>query len=109
MQNYSAKIKNSTVSHGNCGHGLLYNRRELSTKRPSLDLARDDIIFMQNKANLRKSQVNVNLVITRDYEKKSNRTLGENKPNFSEDRRQMTEDRCQRTDDRDLTCPIQPL
>jgi hypothetical protein len=54
---------------------LLYNCRECSTNRP---------LFMQNKANLRKSQVNVNLVITRDYEKKSNRTLGENKPNQSQ-------------------------
>ncbi|OHB55264.1 MAG: hypothetical protein A2173_01320 [Planctomycetes bacterium RBG_13_44_8b] len=52
-----------------------YNCKERSTKRP---------IFMQNKANLRKSQVNVNLIIARDYEKKSNRTLGENKPNQSQ-------------------------
>jgi hypothetical protein len=68
---------------------LLENCKERSssatgTNRPSLDLARDDIIFMQNKANLRKSQVNVYLIITRVYEKKSNRTLGENKPNQSQ-------------------------
>ncbi|MHC4173187.1 MAG: hypothetical protein ACYTBX_17345 [Planctomycetota bacterium] len=37
--------------------------------------------FMQNKANFRKSQVNVNLYITRNYENKSDWTLGENKPN----------------------------
>jgi len=36
---------------------------------------------MQNKANFRKSQVNVNLYNTTDYEEKSNWTLGENKPN----------------------------
>ncbi len=44
-----------------------YNCRESSTNRP---------YFMQNKANLRKSQMNVTLIITRDYEKKTNRTLG---------------------------------
>ncbi len=37
--------------------------------------------FMQNKANFRKSQVNINLYSTTDYENKSNWTLGENKPN----------------------------
>ena len=36
---------------------------------------------MQNKANFRKSQMNVNLYNTMDYENKSNWTPGENKPN----------------------------
>ncbi len=36
---------------------------------------------MQNKANFRKSQVNVNPLLLKDYVKKSNWTLGENKPN----------------------------
>ena len=36
---------------------------------------------MQNKANFRKAQMNVNPYITTDYENKSNWTLGENKPN----------------------------
>ncbi len=36
---------------------------------------------MQNKPNFRKSQMNVNLYNTRDYENKRNWTLGENKPN----------------------------
>ncbi len=36
---------------------------------------------MQNKANFRKSQVDVNLYNTTDYEEKSDWTLGENKPN----------------------------
>jgi hypothetical protein len=36
---------------------------------------------MQNKPNLRKAQVNVNLYNTTDYEEKSNSTLGENEPN----------------------------
>jgi len=36
---------------------------------------------MQNKANFRKSQMNVNLYNTTDYENKSNWTPGENKAN----------------------------
>jgi hypothetical protein len=36
---------------------------------------------MQNKANLRKSQVNVSPLIIMNYERKSNWTFGENKPN----------------------------
>jgi len=35
---------------------------------------------MQNKANFKKSQMDVKLNISRDYEKKSKWTLGENKP-----------------------------
>jgi hypothetical protein len=36
---------------------------------------------MQNKPNLRKSQMNVNAYNTTDYENIANWTLGENKPN----------------------------
>ncbi len=36
---------------------------------------------MQNKANLLDAQINVSSVKTKDYENKSNWTLGENKPN----------------------------
>ncbi len=36
---------------------------------------------MQNKANFRKSQMNVNLYNTTNYEEKSDWTPGENKPN----------------------------
>jgi hypothetical protein len=36
---------------------------------------------MQNKPNFRKSQMNANLYNTRDYEKKRDWTLSENKPN----------------------------
>jgi len=39
---------------------LFDNCRESSTNRP---------IFLQNKANFRKSQMDVNLTITKDYEK----------------------------------------
>jgi len=74
MQNYSAKIKNSTVSRGACGHGLFYSCKECSTNRP---------VFMQNKANFLKSQMDISLNITRNYEIYLNWTLGENKPNQS--------------------------
>ncbi len=37
--------------------------------------------FMQNKANLLDTQMNVNSSITKDYENISDWTLGENKPN----------------------------
>ena len=36
---------------------------------------------MQNKPNFQKSQMNLNLYNTRDYERKRNWTLGESKPN----------------------------
>ena len=36
---------------------------------------------MQNKANLLDGQMNVSFISTKDYENKSNWTLGENKPN----------------------------
>jgi len=38
-------------------------------------------LFMQNKPNFRKSQMNVNIFSTKAYENKSNWTLGQNKPN----------------------------
>ncbi len=54
---------------------LLYNCREDSTiVESSLQIN----LFMQNKANFRKSQMNVNKVLTRDYVK---RTLGESGKN----------------------------
>ncbi len=36
---------------------------------------------MQNKPNFRKSQMNLNLYNTKDYERKRDWTLGQNKPN----------------------------
>jgi hypothetical protein len=75
MQNVKLQRKNSTVSRGTCCHGLFHSCRELSTNRP---------YFLQNKANFRKSQMDVKLIITRDYEKKSKWTLGENKPKQSQ-------------------------
>jgi hypothetical protein len=38
-------------------------------------------LFMQNKANFRKSQMNVTDLLTRDYEKRILGEHGKNKPN----------------------------
>ena len=38
-------------------------------------------LFMQNKPNFRKSQMNLSVYLEKAYENKSNWTLGENKPN----------------------------
>jgi len=38
-------------------------------------------LFMQNKPNFRKSQMNVSKVLTRDYEKRTLGERGKNKPN----------------------------
>ncbi len=38
-------------------------------------------LFMQNKPNFRKAKMNVNSLITMDYENKFNWTIGQNKPN----------------------------
>ncbi len=60
---------------------------------------------MQNKANFRKSQMNVNPLAIMNYEEKSNWTLGENKPKQSQfrNRRQNSEDRKQMTAKSGLT------
>jgi len=41
-------------------------------------------LFMQNKPNFRKSQMNVSFFTQKAYENKSNWTLGESKPNQSQ-------------------------
>ena len=43
-------------------------------------------LFMQNKPNLRRSQMNVRSYNTKDYENKSSWTLGENKPKQSQNK-----------------------
>ncbi len=50
----------------------LYICRESSTNQ---------LLFMQNKPNFQKSQMNVSIYLQTAYENKSNWTLGENKPN----------------------------
>jgi len=52
--------------------GPLYICREPSTNQ---------LLFMQNKPNFLRSQMNIKLYNTKDYENKYNWTLGQNKPN----------------------------
>ncbi len=56
----------------------------LSSVLAPLHLSRNlykSTLFMQNKPNFRKSQMNLNSLLTTDYERKRDWTLGENKPN----------------------------
>jgi hypothetical protein len=55
VQKVKLESKNFQISHGTCGHGLLYNRKECSTNRP---------FFMQNKANLCKAKNKVSSFVT---------------------------------------------
>ncbi len=57
-------------------------RSTLSYRRStSVESPRQIGPFMQNKANLPDDQMNVTIYITKEYENKSNWTLGENKAN----------------------------
>ncbi len=49
-------------------------------------------LFMQNEPNFGKAQMNVNKVLTKDYEDKSDWTPGKNKPNQSQFQEQKTDD-----------------
>ena len=69
-------IENPTLVHFRHFSSLLTNLPSTTVKSP-LQISS----FMQNKPNFQKSQMNVNLYNTTDYENKSNWTLGENKPN----------------------------
>ncbi len=66
---------------------ILFNRRNAQQSdrppnkppiQPSLPKNYD--LFMQNEPNFEKAQMNVNKVLTKDYENKSDWTLGENEP-----------------------------
>jgi hypothetical protein len=50
---------------------------------------------MQNKPNFRKSQMNVNKVITTDYEKLDTWSSGKNKPNSNPIQTQLEHNKCQ--------------
>ena len=73
-------IKNSA---GRPGLNRLYTKYyRLKTNGP-LHLSRalyKSTLFMQNKPNFWKSQMNVNKVLTRDYEKRTLGKRGKNKP-----------------------------
>ncbi len=69
-------IENQTLAH-------FRHFSSLFTKFPStfVENPLQINLFMQNKPNFRKAQMNANVFITKDYENKSDWTLGENKPN----------------------------
>jgi hypothetical protein len=83
MQNYSVKIKNSTISRGTCCHGSLHNAarhgqvhcREPSTKRSH---------FIQNKANFKKARMNICYYLQKDCENESAFSGQKNKANQSQ-------------------------
>ncbi len=63
-------IENPTLAH--------YSLPRLST---TVENPLQINLFMQNKPNFRKSQMNVSILLQMDYENKSNWTIGQNKPN----------------------------
>ena len=66
--------------------GHLYNCRETFTDVMStLQISS----FMQNEPNFRKSQMNVNKVLTKDYEKRTLGQHGKNEPNTNPKRTQF--------------------
>ncbi len=70
-------IENPTLAH-------FSHFRHFSSLYSPLHLSRalyKSPIFMQNKPNFQKSQMNANLYNTTDYERKRDWTLGQNKPN----------------------------
>jgi hypothetical protein len=72
-----SRIENLTLDH-------FRHFSSLFTNSPPLHLSRTlykSTLFMQNKPNFRKSQMNVNSLITMAYENIRNWTLGQNKPN----------------------------
>jgi len=69
-------IKNPTLAH-------FRHFSSLFTKSPPLHLSRTlykSALFMQNKPNFQKSQMNVNIYLQTAYENKRDWTLGQNKP-----------------------------
>ena len=75
IENRESRIENPTLAHFRHFSSLLTNLPSTFVENAlQIDL------FMQNKPNFRKSQMNVKSFNTVDYENKSNWTLGENKP-----------------------------
>ncbi len=64
----------------------LYNCKETFTDVMS---ALQIKLFLQNKAKFRKSQMNVNKVLTKDYDKKDTWSIGKNEPKTNPKRTQI--------------------
>ena len=71
------KLRNPWLINDLRAYNVLYNCRETFTDVMSALQIR---LFMQNKANFRKSQMNVNKVLTKDYEKRTLGQRGKTKP-----------------------------
>ncbi len=69
-------IENPTLAHFRHFSSLFTNLPSTSVEDP-LQIN----LFMQNKPNFRKSQMNVKSYNTMDYENKRDWTIGQNKPN----------------------------
>jgi len=68
-------IQNPTLAHFRHFSSLLTNF-SFTTVVSALQIR----LFMQNEPNFQDAQMNVNKVLTKDYENKPNWTLGENEP-----------------------------
>ena len=53
-----------------------------ANRQPTKEYVRNYEQNMQNKPNFKMARINITSIMTMDYEKKSNPTLGENKPNL---------------------------
>ncbi len=63
---------------------------------------------MQNKANFRKAKMNVTTFIAKEYENKSNWTLGENKPNQTQFKANTKPIKANKMPKQTQTNPIKP-
>ncbi len=71
-----SRIENPTLAHFRHFSSLFTNLPSTSVENP-LQIN----LFMQNKPNFAKAQMNINVYSTMDYENKHNWTLGQNKSN----------------------------
>jgi len=62
-------------------HSFTFSTLNFKFSSTTVESALQIHLFMQNKANFRKSQMNVNKVLTKDYENLDTWSSGKNKPN----------------------------
>ncbi len=74
-------MNHSSIENPTLAHFRHFRHSSLSRPSTSVENPLQINLFMQNKPNFRKSQMNVNPYNRTDYENKSNWTLGESKPN----------------------------
>ena len=79
-----------------CAIGILANQpnaqKFTSPETPPMEKTTKSLtIFMQNKANFRKAQMNVNSFITKDYRKNDAFAVQKNKPNSNPNKANLPE------------------